>query len=110
VVRKAGLEPARVLPTTPSRWRVYQIPPLPHDITLFTPHLTSFQGGGRDVAGLWRMISRSRGKNGRGQALITSFRIVPVQVLLAGKPLLPEGPGSLRLPFAAGLRWTSLPS
>ncbi len=28
LVPKAGLEPARVFPTTPSRWRVYQIPPL----------------------------------------------------------------------------------
>jgi hypothetical protein len=31
LVPKAGLEPARVFPTTPSRWRVYQIPPLRHD-------------------------------------------------------------------------------
>gem|GEM_PF-5051553 len=30
LVPKAGLEPARGLPTTPSRWRVYQIPPLRH--------------------------------------------------------------------------------
>jgi hypothetical protein len=35
VVRKAGLEPARVLPTTPSRWRVYQFPPLPHSRRYF---------------------------------------------------------------------------
>ncbi len=30
MVPKAGFEPARGLPTTPSRWRVYQIPPLRH--------------------------------------------------------------------------------
>jgi hypothetical protein len=47
MVRKAGLEPARVLPTTPSRWRVYQIPPLPHNITLFPPDLPP-QGGGKE--------------------------------------------------------------
>jgi hypothetical protein len=30
MVPKAGFEPARVFPTTPSRWRVYQVPPLRH--------------------------------------------------------------------------------
>ena len=28
MVPKAGLEPARALPTTPSRWRVCHVPPL----------------------------------------------------------------------------------
>ena len=28
MVPKAGLEPAQAWPTTPSRWRVYQVPPL----------------------------------------------------------------------------------
>ena len=32
MVPKAGFEPARVFPTTPSRWRVYQVPPLRHRV------------------------------------------------------------------------------
>ena len=36
LVPKPGLEPGRELPTTPSRWRVYQIPPLRHYSLLIT--------------------------------------------------------------------------
>jgi hypothetical protein len=34
MVPKAGFEPARVFPTTPSRWRVYQVPPLRHRVII----------------------------------------------------------------------------
>ena len=44
MVPKAGFEPARVFPTTPSRWRVYQVPPLRHR----TAHLA---GGAAGVCG-----------------------------------------------------------
>src|SRR5512147_1669582 len=42
MVPKAGFEPARVFPTTPSRWRVYQVPPLRH---LGDNHLLGGVGG-----------------------------------------------------------------
>jgi hypothetical protein len=48
LVPKAGFEPARVFPTTPSRWRVYQVPPLRH----IGDHLLSGAGvGGTGLAG-----------------------------------------------------------
>ncbi len=46
MVPKAGFEPARVFPTTPSRWRVYQVPPLRHKNK--TAHLT----GGLEAGGV----------------------------------------------------------